>query len=259
MIWLTRLSKMTADWWRGLAAMPPDPAETALCNRLDPPEPVSPARFPALLEVLQRGEVAVIGPARFGSNRVWFVTVTAAGQVIGAVYKPTAGERPLAGFPPRTLARREVAAYLVSRALGWPLVPPTTCRPDGPHGPGALQLYLPAGPAGDADELRLRQVALFDGLANNADRKPGHLRRDPFGSLWSIDHGLCFHHQPKLRTFLHQFDRQPIPAPLLSDVAGLHESLTANSPLAELLAPPEIAALRQRIEHLLTMPYHPPS
>jgi uncharacterized repeat protein (TIGR03843 family) len=255
---------MTTGWWRGLAATPPDPAEIALQARLGVPARFGLDRFPTLLAVLQHGDVQVTGQPRFGSNSVYFATVSHQGHIVGAVYKPAAGERTLADFPPRTLAKREVAAYLVSRVVGWPLVPPTVCRGDGPHGPGALQWYVPPAAnessyfrAGRGDEPQLRQVALFDWLTNNADRKSSHVRRDPFDQLWSIDHGLCFHHQPKRRTFIHQFDGQPIPSPLLTGVAALRDSLVAGSPLVELLAASEIAALRQRADTLLMAQHQP--
>jgi streptogramin lyase len=119
-------------------------------------------------------------------------------------------------FPRASLARREVAAYLVSEALGWRLVPPTVYRKDGPIGSGSLQLFIEHDPGyhyftfSDADRQRLHPVAIFDLLINNADRKGSHLLLDPDGHLWLIDHGLCFHREDKLRTVIWDFAGEPI-------------------------------------------------
>src|SRR5712691_9513532 len=60
------------------------------------------------------------------------------------VYKPAQGETPLDDFPDGTLGKREVAAYLVSAALDWGVVPLTVYRTQGPLGPGSLQLFIVA-------------------------------------------------------------------------------------------------------------------
>ena len=147
------------------------------------------------------------------SNTTLLVTVT--GEVAGrgavtggAVYKPIRGERPLWDFPTDTLAHREVAAHAVSEATGWQIVPPTVFRPDGPLGPGMLQLWVET--RDDADILallqggdpRLRRIALFDAVVNNADRKGGHLLVRPDGLIQGVDHGVTFNLDPKLRTVI---------------------------------------------------------
>ena len=146
-----------------------------------------------------------------------------------AVYKPARGERSLWDFPDG-LYRREVAAYELSEALGWGLVPPTVVRDDGPFGPGSLQLFVEADyeqhyftllDDGGHDEDVLRAICAFDIVANNADRKSGHVLRGPDGRLWAIDHGLCFHRQPKLRTVIWDFADEAVPGePILADLGG---------------------------------------
>jgi uncharacterized repeat protein (TIGR03843 family) len=179
-----------------------------------------------------------------------------------AVYKPVRGEAPLWDFPARTLHRREVAAYELSAALGWDLVPVTVLRDDGPLGPGSLQRFVPH----DLDEhyfhlleqgdpaviAQLETMVVFDLLANNADRKGGHvlLERDglPAPRVRLIDHGVAFHAQPKLRTVGWHFAGEPVPAHLREDVARLLDDLTGPlaDVLAPLLAPEELDALRDR-------------
>lgn len=176
------------------------------------------------------------------------------------VYKPRKGERPLWDFPRGTLCQREVAAYLVSEALGWHLVPPTILRA-GPHGPGMVQLYIDHDPEEHYFTFRdeaasiLLVVALFDVVVNNADRKGGHCLRDRDGRIWCIDHGITFHTEPKLRTVIWDFAGQAIPEPLLADLRSLREQLRPGKPLAEALAAllneDERRAVNQRIERLL--------
>jgi uncharacterized repeat protein (TIGR03843 family) len=154
-----------------------------------------------------------------------------------------------------------VAAFLVSQALGWRLVPPTVYRTEAPLGPGALQAFIYRPPnsyllnLSAKDRTALKRVALFDLLTNNADRQPLHLLRDHSGELWSIDHGLCFNSRFALRTFIWELDGQPIPENLLDDVAGFRQRLDSDQPmiaaLHALLAPPEMAALRRRADALL--------
>src|SRR5207248_851304 len=131
------------------------------------------------------------------------------GVTMPAVYKPWRGERPLWDFPDG-LFRREVAAYELSAALGWDIVPETVARDDGPHGPGSYQRFVDADftehyftlleAARDLDALR--KIAVFDLVANNADRKSGHCLVDAGDHIWGIDHGLCFAVPPKLRTVM---------------------------------------------------------
>jgi uncharacterized repeat protein (TIGR03843 family) len=216
------------------------------------------------LELLQAGSLEIRGQFTWGSNSTFLVSVD--GQ-LEAVYKPVRGEQPLWDFPDETLAGREVAAFLVSEALGWGLVPPTVYRADGPLGPGSLQLRVAHDPEqhyftfDDATRQRLRPVALFDALVNNADRKGGHVLLGEGGQLWLIDHGICFHAEPKLRTVIWDFAGQPIPPDLLADVRKLEAALAPGAPLtAELgayLNPAELDALRQRTRALLAAPVFP--
>jgi uncharacterized repeat protein (TIGR03843 family) len=228
------------------------------------PEPVN---LQTMLTLLQEGEMEIQGRFVSSSNYTFYVLVSHGDQKTFSVYKPTQGERPLWDFPEETLALREVAAFLVSETLGWEIVPPTIFRSDGPYGPGSLQLYIQAEPdvhyftLSDADKPALRQIALFDLLINNADRKGGHLLKDLAGKLWVIDHGICFHEEPKLRTVIWDFAGEPIDDKLLEDVAQFHTRLTHERDLKtainSLLSPPEVTALRRRAAALLAERCYP--
>lgn len=213
------------------------------------------------LPLLQTGEIALEGQFMWGSNYTLFVKVCAGDETQQAVYKPTRGERPLWDFPTATLALREVAAYQVSELLGWQLVPPTIYRDNGPLGPGSLQLYV------DHDEnyhffnftpedrQRLRPTAIFDFITNNADRKGGHILKGDDGHLWLIDHGICFHEDPKLRTVIWDFAGEPLPEDLCADLQRFRETLIPDhagyAALEPYLSPREITALARRTERLL--------
>ncbi|UCF28040.1 MAG: hypothetical protein JSW42_15705, partial [Chloroflexota bacterium] len=164
-----------------------------------------------ILQILEYGDLDVEGEFLWGSNYTFAVGVNHDNETLQGVYKPTQGERPLWDFPRASLAKREVAAFLVSEALGWKFVPPTVYREDGPFGPGSLQLYVDHDPEYNyfsfhRDDLqRLRPVALFDLLINNADRKGSHILFDPEGHIWLIDHGISFHRDRKLRTVIWDF------------------------------------------------------
>jgi len=184
-----------------------------------------------------------------------------------AIYKPASGERPLSDFPYGTLHQREVAAYELASLLGWDLVPPTV-EVDGPHGEGSLQLYISHDPADhyfvlredDALTEQLVRLAVFDLLANNADRKGGHILCDDRHRLWAIDNGLCFHAQEKLRTVIWDFAGTPIPTPLLEDLARASISLIDGEAAArtrEHLSAGERAALGERLARLLGEPVLP--
>ena len=163
-----------------------------------------------------------------------------------AVYKPLRGERPLWDFP-AGLHRREVAAYQLSEALGWGLVPPTVLRDDAPLGEGSLQLFvdgrlraalLHAARGRGPPRRRCARSCLFDLLANNTDRKSGHCLLDDDGRIWAIDNALCFHADFKLRTVIWEFGGEPMPADRLADV----ERFVAGgvpAALAALLSPLE--------------------
>jgi hypothetical protein len=222
-----------------------------------------------LQTVLQKGELELKGQFMFGSNYTFLVHVNYEGRELQAVYKPLRGEQPLWDFPDNTLARREVAAYLVSEALGFHFVPYTTLRQDGPfYGPGSLQQFIEFDPEyhyfnfSDADKQRLRPVVLFDILANNADRKGSHiLIEKETNKLWVIDHGLCFHHEEKLRTVLWDFAGEPIPGDLLGCLGTFPGLLATNSEFRLALKPylsaREISALAGRAKSLLGMKRFP--
>ncbi len=209
------------------------------------------------------------GQFMLGSNYTFLVTVHYQGRDLPAVYKPTQGEQPLWDFPDNTLAQREVAAYILSEALGFHFVPYTTLRDDGPfYGPGSLQQYIEYDPEyhyfnfSDKDKSQLRPVVLFDLLANNADRKGSHvLIEKSTNKLWIIDHGLCFHEEDKLRTVLWDFAGEPIPEHLLTCLASFPALLSASSTLRTSLKPflsfREISALAARAKSLLTSKVFP--
>ena len=174
-----------------------------------------------------------------------------------AIYKPELGERPLHDFPPG-LYRRERAAYLLSEALGWGIVPLTVIRDDAPFGTGSLQLFVAADPrehyftiVEDHPDTHpvLRVMAAFDVLTNNTDRKSGHVLRGWDGRVWGIDHGLCFAAAFKLRTVIWEFARDPLPLDLVADIAALAEN-GAPPEVTELLTTEETRALRRRARAL---------
>lgn len=220
-----------------------------------------PVDLQTLLTLLQEGEIEIQGRFVSSSNYTFYALVDHSAQKTFSVYKPTRGERPLWDFPEETLALREVAAFLVSEALGWGIVPPTVYRPDGPYGAGSLQLFIQAEPdihyfnLSEADKPALRRVALFDLLVNNADRKGGHVLKDLAGKLWVIDHGICFHAEPKLRTVIWDFADEAIPETLLDDIAQFRTRLKSEvdlkTALQSLLSPLEAAALYRRATTLL--------
>ena len=211
-------------------------------------------------EVLSRGDLEVVGRLRYSSNNALLVTARADGVEVPAVYKPQRGERPLWDFPDGTLSRREVAAYEVSHALGWEVVPVTVRRFDGPAGEGALQRFVDHDPEEHYFTLlpdhedRFRQFAAFDVLVNNADRKGGHCLHDLANDLiLGIDHGLTFHRLWKLRTVVWDFGGEAVAPGLLDDVCRVSvEALEGRLArrLDGLLDPPEIAALAVRAEDL---------
>ena len=190
------------------------------------------------------------------------------GHALAAVvYKPTAFEQPLWDFPDATLAQREVAAFLLSEASGWRIVPPTVLR-DGPAGPGMVQLWLDEDPSVDAWELvqtadpSLRPMALFDAVVNNTDRKGGHivpLATDDGIHLHGVDHGVCFSVDPKLRTVLWAWHGTSIAPDELATLRMLRTQLDADlgRTLGELLAPDELGATRVRLDELLATEVFP--
>jgi uncharacterized repeat protein (TIGR03843 family) len=234
------------------------------------PEPPEAWRPDALdvIRLLTDAEVLSIELTPAGSNYTFYAALEGgeAGRWLG-VYKPQKGETPLRDFPDGTLYRREYASYLVSETLGWGFVPPTVVR-NGPHGVGTMQLFVSSVREANYFTLRdertadLQRMALFDALANNADRKASHCLLGLHGEIWGIDHGLTFHHVPKLRTVIWDYQGDPIPAHLLADLERLCGELGSGTgvaaALSDLLHPVELEALARRIEELLTHRVYPP-
>jgi uncharacterized repeat protein (TIGR03843 family) len=218
------------------------------------------------------------------SNTTLFGTLSADGVELGCVYKPVRGERPLWDFPDGTLAGREVASYLVSEAGGWHVVPPTVLR-DGPFGAGMVQVWVetdderelvdvcpptqvPTGWLGvlrardgrgepavlvHADSPELQGMAVFDVVANNADRKGGHVLAGTDGRIYGVDHGLCLHVEHKLRTVLWGWVGQPMTQEVLEPLRRLRSALGATlaDELGEHVTRREVRALRSRVDALL--------
>jgi hypothetical protein len=195
-----------------------------------------------------------------GASNSTFLAKVSDGDRSGlAVYKPRAGEAPLWDFPAGSLCRREVAAFALAEALGWPAVPPTVLR-DGPLGPGAVQLFVHSEP--DEHYFTLREermedfvpVAAFDVVANNADRKGGHCLLGSDGVLWSIDHGVCFAVEPKLRTVIWDFAGRPVPDDLAEDLRRVADQLRAGplrGAMGDLLSAAEVEATADRADLLV--------
>ncbi|WP_419993595.1 SCO1664 family protein [Streptomyces boninensis] len=254
-----------------------------------PPRRVSPASY----DLLKNGELTVVGRIRESSNSALLCTIEDGGTKAECVYKPVAGERPLWDFPDGTLAQREVAAYEMSRASGWDLVPPTLLR-DGPYGEGMCQLWIDAAEEGNellalvegeepgegwkavgfadvgggrtallvhADDERLRRLAVLDAVINNADRKGGHLLPTADGHLYAIDHGVTFNAEDKLRTLLWGWAGEPLPEEITAVLRRLGGELADGAPLATRLAAlitaAELAAVRERLAALLATGRHP--
>ncbi|NEA63198.1 SCO1664 family protein [Streptomyces sp. SID12488] len=261
-----------------------------------PPRSVTATRTPAeqLAELLARGELTVRGRISEASNAALYCTVSYEGQEAACIYKPVAGERPLWDFPDGTLAERELAAFEVSEATGWGLVPPTVLR-EGPYGEGMCQLWIEAesgegdglldlvdaeepGPGWKAiafaevgegktallvhaDDERLRRLAVLDAVINNADRKGGHLLPGDEGRLYGIDHGVTFNAENKLRTLLWGWAGEPLTPEAVDVLTGLKSALGEGGALAvrlaELVTGDEIEATRARVDALLESGRHP--
>jgi hypothetical protein len=209
------------------------------------------------LPLLERTRLEILGLLPRSSNYTFLARATDADDVL-VVYKPRAGEAPLWDFPDGTLCHREVAAYVVSRAIGWPNVPPTILR-DGPEGVGSVQLFVPFDPDQHyftLAETRLddfRTVAAFDAVVNNADRKAGHCLLSQEGDVFVVDHGVCFHQAPKLRSVIWEFAGEPLDDHVVEGLRRLLEGLRGDlgAELAPLLARAEIGAIEARAERLL--------
>jgi hypothetical protein len=215
---------------------------------------------PATLGALRDGELEVLGRLPGSSNQALVVLVhhPELAEPFHAVYKATLAERPLFDFPIGTLARREVAAFLVSEATGWGIVPPTVLR-DGPYGVGMVQQWIHADREVDLvamvveDDPRLRRMAVFDAIVNNTDRKGGHLLPMPDGHVYGVDHGVTFSVEPKLRTVLWGWVGMPFDDEELAALERVREGLRGDlAPgLGELLDPAEVTATRRRVASLL--------
>ncbi|MER7442735.1 SCO1664 family protein [Micromonospora avicenniae] len=238
----------------------------------------------AALRLLRDGELTLEGRLVEASNATLRGVLTLDGVSAHCVYKPVWGERPLWDFPDGTLAGREVAAYLVSRATGWDLIPPTVLR-EGPFGPGSCQLWIdepadaeplvgfvpadavpprwfPIAAARDddgtpyalahADDPRLARLAVLDAVINNADRKGGHVLVGPEDRIYGVDHGVSFHVEEKLRTVLWGWAGRQLPPDAMEvlDVLAAQVTGALGEELAEHLTISEIAELTSRIDRL---------
>jgi uncharacterized repeat protein (TIGR03843 family) len=239
------------------------------------------------VDVLLRGDVEVLGRIMPASNQTFYGEVVDGDSRTKVVYKPVSGERPLWDFPDGTLADREYAAFLVSEALGWAVVPPTVLR-DGPAGTGMVQLWCEPDAAQDAVDLvpegttkagfrhvldaydgqdrpislvhedspALRRMCLFDAVTNNTDRKGGHILAMTDGHRYGVDHGICFHVDDKLRTVLWGFAGEPLTEEEVAGMELLVDQLAKQAPLADalgsLLTAHEIGRTRLRARRLLT-------
>jgi hypothetical protein len=217
------------------------------------------------LEALREGEIEVVGRIVSSSNNAMLVTVTQVcpdpgpSVVVDAIYKPILGERPLDDFPDGTLARREVAAWHVSEASGWAIVPPTILR-EGPFGEGMVQAFIETDLAVDVvalvvgDDPRLRRMAVLDAVMNNTDRKGSHiLPVDGGRHVYGVDHGVTFSPVPKLRTVLWGWRGQPLDDDEIEGLERVREALDGElgGTLAGLLSRVEVRATARRTNGLL--------
>ncbi|MFD1930488.1 MULTISPECIES: SCO1664 family protein [Nonomuraea] len=220
----------------------------------------------AALSLLREGRLEVAGRLVEATNMTLYCGITLGGRSAACVYKPVRGERPLWDFPDGTLAAREVAAYEVSRATGWQIVPPTVYR-EGPFGPGMCQLWIDTDQETDLMSLirsrhpALRKMAVFDAVVNNADRKGGHLLPLPDGeTIYGVDHGVCFSAEDKLRTVLWQWRGKTLPREVVGVLAKLERDLESGPlgrRLRELLTLAEVEATWTRVRRLLDTGVHP--
>jgi len=214
-----------------------------------------------VLTMLEHGSLEILGRLPYSSNYTFLATACLEGSEVRAVYKPRRGERPLWDFPEGTLAAREVAAYTISDAGGWGVVPPTVLRTDAPMGEGSLQEFIEHDPNRHyfvLAEERLQDfpsLAAFDIVINNADRKGGHVIEDATGKLWAVDHGLSFNTEDKLRTVIWEFSGDPLDGAVIAQLTSLKDMLLDSEglggDLGSLLSPPEAAATLLRVEALL--------
>ena len=219
------------------------------------------------LKALLEGEIDIVGQIPWSSNATFLVNCTIDKIIQPGVYKPMAGEGLLWDFP-EGIYRNEVAAWIVSQALGWELVPHTVERYDAPYGIGSIQRAIDADfdqhyftlLEDESHHERLKLLCAFDVITNNADRKSGHCLIDSFGKIWGIDHGLCFHEEEKLRTVIWEFAGESLKDQVITDLYSFSRQMPDL--LDSYLAPSEIAALARRAEELACegrLPHPPPS
>ncbi len=215
-----------------------------------------------ITDALTHGDIDIVGRMPDSSNATFLVAIAHGDVNMQAIYKPLRGERPLWDFEPG-LHRREVAAFLLSEALGLGLVPITILR-DGPFGEGSVQFFVESDTREhyfsmfeERPELhdRLREFAIFDFVANNTDRKSGHCLLGLDGTVWGIDHGVCFSADFKLRTVIWEFGGEPIPQYLLTAIAPMATTVPLH--IAALLSDDEVHALQERVQWLLDHPEFP--
>lgn len=210
-------------------------------------------------EVLEQGEIVIEGRLVDASNATLFVQILKDESSLSAIYKPISGERPLWDFTSGNLAQRELAAYLVSEALSFHCVPYTILR-DGPFGLGMVQEWIEIDESVSLenffreDRPQLREVALFDAIINNTDRKIGHLLPTVNGKLYVCDHGVTFHHDDKLRTVLWQWAGAPFTQDEIEILNRFHSFLHSHnsSELQSLISPGEFEALKMRTTRLIS-------
>lgn len=217
-------------------------------------------------DIILQGEIVSCQLTPLGSNYTFVVQIQLGDRTSLGIYKPRDGESPLWDFPSGTLYKREYAAYLLSQHLGWDFIPYTTIR-DGPYGIGTVQLFVEHDPKQNYYTLtessagQLKTIACFDLVANSTDRKPNHLLLDAEERLWSIDHGLTFHADTKIRTVIWDFCGQPIPKKLLKRLSTLSEELEnpqgSLKELQETIHPDEMAALARRVEWVISEGVYP--
>ena len=223
--------------------------------------PLTPPEVDKTLETLRAGEIDVLGLLPYSSNYVFLARLEHAGSEELAVYKPRRGETPLWDFPEGTLAAREVAAFVVSEAAGWNLVPPTVLRDDAPMGPGSFQQFIEHDPERHFFTLAeerfddFRAFAALDVVINNADRKGGHILEDAERRLWGVDHGLSFNLAPKLRTVIWAFAGDAIDHTIRRHLEALTLGFSTSegwgAELGRLLSPAEARATVERATGLL--------
>lgn len=208
------------------------------------------------LEILLRGEIAIVMRMPYSSNATYLVSVTLDDKSVQAIYKPMRGEKPLWDFEPG-LHRREVAAYRLSQAMGLCCVPITILR-DGPSGEGSLQLLIESNPDEHYFTIfeqrqdlhdQFRAMCAFDIVANNTDRKSGHVLVDKNSHVWGIDHGVCFSEDFKLRTVIWEFGGEDITQQLLEKIKPLTETVPLE--VATLLSAQEVVAISERAKWLV--------